>query len=151
MKRYGLSIMVIMVFFIIATGAFAQEQGKTSGWYYCPYCGKYFGPQIDYGKRQGISGGQGMMDSIGYGTVPGMNGDRYDYERRQRIMQQSETCQRFLDETAEMRKELHGKRFTYYEAIRDPKATQEDIEKLERELQELQHKISSKRPPECIW
>jgi hypothetical protein len=150
MKIFGVSI---MFFFILTTSAlvYAQESGRTSGLYYCPYCGRYFGPQTDYGMGQGMSGGQGMMNSIGYGTGSGMMGESYDYERDQKMMQRSEACQRFLDETAELRKELHDKRFAYHEAIRDPKTTQEVVKRLERELEELQVEISSKRPLECIW
>jgi hypothetical protein len=150
MKKYGASI---IFFFIIATVAivYAQEPVKTSGWYYCPYCGRYFGPQTDYGMGQGMSGSQGMMYSIGYGMGAGINGESHDYERVQKSIQQSEACQRFLDETAELRKELRDKRFAYHEAIRDPQRAPEDIKKIERELQELQVKISSKRPIACMW
>ena len=92
-----------------------------------------------------------MMDSVGYGLVPGMTGWDYDYERVHRNIRQSEACQRFLDETADLRKELHDKRFAYFEAIRDPKTDPADVKKLESELQELQREISLKRPIECIW
>ena len=115
----------IMLFFIIVTGAtvYAQETAKTSGWYYCPYCGRYFGAQTDYGMGQGMSGGHAMMNSVGYGMGQGMRVGSYDYEREQKMMQQNEACQMFLDETAELRKELNDKRFAYHEAIRDPKTT----------------------------
>jgi hypothetical protein len=142
----------IMFFFIIAIGAalYAEEPVKTSGWYYCPYCSRYLGPQTGYGMGKGMSGGQGIMDSVGYGMVPGMSGGNYNYQRVQRNIKQSEACKRFLDETADLRKELHDKRFAYFEAIRDPKTDPEDIKKLERKLQELQGEISLKRPIECI-
>ena len=150
MRGFGVGI---MFFFIIATGAiiYAEEPDKTSGWYYCPYCSRYLGPQTGYGMGRGMSGGQGMMDSVGYGLVPGMIRWDNNYERIHRNIKQSGACQRFLDETVEIRKELHDKRFAYFEAIRDQKKTPEDIEELERELQELQGEISLKRPVECIW
>jgi len=148
----GLCLCIIF-FFIIAPGAavYAQEPGKTSGWYYCPYCGGYFGPQTDYGMGKGMSGGQGMMDSVGYDMIPKTTEKDYDDNRDWKMIQQSEACQRFLDETSDLRKELLDKRFAYHEAIRDPKTDPEEVIKLEKELEELQNKISSKRPPECIW
>jgi hypothetical protein len=150
MKRLSL---IIIIFSIIATGSivYAQEPDKTSGWYYCPYCGKYFGTQTEYGMGQGMSGGKGMMDSIGYGTGTETWRGSYDYGREKKMMQQSEACQTFLDETAELRKELHDKRFAYHEAIRDPQIDPEEVAKLERDLQELQGEISAKRPLECMW
>jgi len=150
MKGFGLCI---IFFFIIATGVviYAQEPDKTSGWYYCPYCGRYFGPQTDYGMGKGTSVGQGMMGSVGYDRIPKTTENDYDYKRDRKTIQQSEACQRFLDETADLRKELHDKRFAYHEAIRDPKIASEEVIKLERDLQELQSKISLKRPLECIW
>lgn len=72
--------------------------------------------------------GRGMMD-------PGMMWDYgYGVERHQR----------FLDDTADLRKELHSKRFDYFEAIRNPETKRETIIKLEREIQELQRKIYEK-------
>ena len=150
MKRLAMSITLL---FIIATVSiiYAQETVGTARWSYCPYCGRYLGPQRDYGMGPGMAGGQGMMSSGAYGMGLGMMGGSCDYEKGKRIVYQSEKCQKFLDETAELRKELHEKRFAYYEAIRDPKTTTEEITKLEKELQELQGKIYAKKPFECIW
>ncbi len=150
MKRFAISITFL---FIIATASiiYAQGTGGISRWSYCPYCGKYLGPQRDYGMGPGMAGGHGMMDSGGYGMGKGIMGGSYDLEWDQRMMHLSEACQKFLDETAELRKELHEKRFTYHEAIRDPKTTTEEVTKLEKELQELQGKIYVKKPLECIW
>ena len=53
---------------------------------------------------------------------------------------QSEECQKFLDETAGLRKEFHDKRFEYSEAYRNPKTTPETIVKLEREILDLRRK-----------
>ncbi len=54
--------------------------------------------------------------------------------------------QKFLNETAELRKELHDKKFDYFEAVRNPDTTTETITKLEREAYELQKKINEKMP-----
>lgn len=54
--------------------------------------------------------------------------------------------QKFMDETAGLRKELHLKKFEYSEALRNPKTDPETISKLEKEIQELKSKIHSQAP-----
>ena len=83
--------------------------------------------------------GNGMMGNgmMGNGMMGGYN--------------QSEECQKFLDEAAGLRKELHNKRFEYSEAYRNPKTTPETIVKLEREIFDLQKKIYAKAPLGCRW
>ncbi len=54
--------------------------------------------------------------------------------------------QKFLDETADLRKELHTKKFEYFEAIRNPKTDPETISRLEKEIKELKSKISANAP-----
>jgi mono/diheme cytochrome c family protein len=63
----------------------------------------------------------------------------------------SEECQKFLDETAGLRKELYNKRFEYSEAYRNPKTTAETLVQLEREIYDLQKKIYAKAPLGCGW
>jgi mono/diheme cytochrome c family protein len=91
--------------------------------------------------RGGMMGGYGMGRGAmmgGYGMGPGY----YTY---------SPECQKFYDDTASMRKELHDKRFEYFEAIRNPKTTGEAAEKMEKEIRELQEKIFSAAPLGCRW
>ncbi len=64
---------------------------------------------------------------------------------------QSEECQKFLDETAGLRRELYNKRFEYSEAYRNPKTTAETLVQLEREIYDLQKKIYAKAPLGCGW
>jgi hypothetical protein len=64
---------------------------------------------------------------------------------------QSESCEKFLDDTRDLRRELQGKRFEYAEAARNPKATAEDLAKREKEIRDLQGKISAKAPQSCWW
>jgi mono/diheme cytochrome c family protein len=91
-----------------------------------------------YGMGRGMMGGYGM----GRGMMDrGMMGGYY----------QSEECQKFLDDTTSLRKELYDKRFEYSEAYRNPKTTPEMIVKLEREVLELQKKIFVKAPLGCRW
>jgi hypothetical protein len=85
------------------------------------------------------SSGTGMMGGGMMGG--GMMGGYY----------QSEKCQKFLDETAELRKELYNKRVEYSEAYRNPKITAETIVQLEREIYDLQKKIYTKAPLGCGW
>lgn len=80
---------------------------------------------IAYGHGTGAWGGH--MMGPGYG-----GGHRYSQ------------YQKFLDETVDLRKELHGKRFEYFEALRNTKTTTEAITKLEKEIAELEDKIYEK-------
>jgi hypothetical protein len=74
--------------------------------------------------------GQGMM---GYGIDPGM---MWEYKAK--------TYKKFLNDTADLRKELHNKKFEYFEILRNPKTKPETITKFEKEIQELQRKIYKK-------
>jgi hypothetical protein len=146
MKRSVILLTVISVL-IIAAIAYAQGPGMMwggQGWNYCPYCGQYLGSGM---MGPGIMG-RGMMGMMGGAMMgqgmmgPGMMGPGY---------YQSETCQKFFDETAGLRKDLHNKRYDYFEAIRNPKTTPESVAKLEKEIRDLQEKIYSKAPQGCWW
>jgi peptidoglycan hydrolase CwlO-like protein len=76
--------------------------------------------------------GSGMMGGCGMG--PGMWG--YGYQQK--------AFQKFLDDTKDLRKELHNLKFEYFEAVRNPDSKPEDIDKLEKEMNELQKKIYEK-------
>ena len=54
--------------------------------------------------------------------------------------------QKFLDETADVRKELHQKKFEYMEAVRDPKPGEKTVAKLEKEITDLQENLYAKAP-----
>jgi len=96
-----------------------------------------------------MMGGYGMMGpgmmrrGYGYGMGHGMMGPGY--------YSQSPECQKFLDETATLRKELYNKRFEYMEAFRNPKTTPETTAKLEKEVRELHEKIFKNAPQGCWW
>ena len=119
--------------------AFLSAFGTPYGTYY----GMGPGMMGGYGMGPGMMGGgmmgRGMMG--GYGMGHGMMGPGY--------YNQSEECQKFLDETSSLRKELHDKRFEYMEALRNPKTTAETDAKLRKEIDELQGKISNKAPLGC--
>lgn len=80
---------------------------------------------------RGMTGGHGMM---GCGMGPGMWG--YGYQQK--------AFQKFLNETKDLRKELHNMKFEYFEAVRNPDTKPEDVEKLEKDMKELQKKIYEK-------
>ncbi len=86
---------------------------------------------------QGMMGHHQTMHG-GYGMGPGMmgyGGQGYN----------AEAYQKFMDETSELRKKMHTKKFEYSEALRNPKTTREDIIKMEKEFQELQKEMYEKR------
>ena len=123
--------------------AYADEPASWGGYNYCPYCGNDIGPHGGYGMGPGMMGqgmmGRGMMGGQGMGT--GMMGRGYQG--------QSPECQKFYDETAGLRKELHNKEFEYFEAARNPKTTGEALMKIEKEVREFQEKIYAKGPIGC--
>lgn len=93
MKRLSVILAILSILAIVAI-AYAHDPGGQEGWY-CPYCGHYLGP------RGGCGMGPGMMGG-GYGMMgPGYYG-------------QGEECQKFLNETAELRKELYNKKYEYF-------------------------------------
>ncbi len=146
MKKVSLIIAFIAIFSATSI-VYADDPDSRDSYNYCPYCGSYIG-QGSYGMGPGMMGsgmmwpgmmGRGMMG--GYGMGPGMMGRGY--------WSQSPECQKFFDETAGLRKELHNKRFEYFEAARNPKTTGEDLAKIENEVRELQQKIYAKGPIGC--
>lgn len=114
----------IIIMSLLAIGATALAHGprswggsKQGAGYGC------YGPGPGYGCS---------VEGPGYGRHMGRWSGDYD--------------KKFLDETADLRKELHDKRFEYSEATRDPKTEPETITKLENEIRALQDKISEKAP-----
>jgi len=76
--------------------------------------------------------GYHMMGQSYGGHMMGWRGGGYD--------------QKYLDETADLRKELNTKKFEYFEAIRNPKTEPETVSKLEKEIGELQNKLYANAP-----
>jgi hypothetical protein len=95
---------------------------------------------------QGRMGGYGMM---GQGHMGGMMGSGgygmrgYDAETYEKYQ---EKYQKFLDETASLRKKLHNKKFDYSEAIRNPDTTRATMLKIEKEILDLKWEIYEKSP-----
>jgi hypothetical protein len=87
-------------------------------------------------------GGYGMMGRgmMGYGMMgPGMmRGYNRGYD--------AEAYKKFMDETRNLRKLLHDKKFEYFEAVRNPETTRETLSKLDKEIWDLQKQIYDKAP-----
>jgi len=104
------------------------------------------GPGYD-GRGGGHMMGQGYgghMMGPGYGNH--MMGQGYGRHMMDRDGAGSEDNQKFLDETKEMRKELHSKRFEYMEMSRNSDTPDETLTKLEKEIYGLQDSIREKAP-----
>jgi Spy/CpxP family protein refolding chaperone len=93
-----------------------------------------------YGGNMGYGYGGHMMGP-GYGNHMG-----YGYGGHMMNWTGGEADQKFLDETKDLRKELHQKRFDYMEAVRNPKTDEKTITKLEKEINDLQEKLYAKAP-----
>ncbi len=120
MKTILVGITVVSVL-ALGTLAFAHSFGGWGGGHMM--CPGYGGGHM---MGPGYGGHMGGWTGQGYGT--------------------KQTDQKFLDETADLRKELHNKRFEYFEAQRDPDTTTKTLAKLEKEIYELQEKIYKNAP-----
>lgn len=103
---------------LLVIGAMAYAHG-TGGW-----GGHMMGPGYG-GYMMGPGYGGHMMDWMG----PGYGADT-----------------KFLDETADLRKKLHEKKFEYFEASRNSETDPAVLTKLEKELYDIQSSIREKAP-----
>ncbi|MGW8161863.1 MAG: hypothetical protein ACWGN1_06410 [Desulfobulbales bacterium] len=111
-----------------------------------------------YGMGPGMMGGYGMGPGMmgGYGMGSGMMGgygmghmnrhmmDEYGWGRGKKPFSSPENYNKFLDETKDLRKELHDMQFEYGEMMRNPKTTMGDLKKMQQEMFELQKKLLEK-------
>ena len=110
------ALITISVVSILAVGALAFAHG-TGGW----GGGHMMGP--GYGNH--MMGNGHMMGQMGGGGPQD---------------------QKFLDDTADLRKELHNKKFEYFETVRSNDAKPEMISKMEKDIFDIQQKIRDKSP-----
>lgn len=114
--------------------------GLVSGLAYAHGSGYGMGGNGGHMMGYGMSGGHyGMMGGQygGYGNCPGaagFNGNSWSAEKQQK----------FLNETAGLRKEMNDKRFEYMEAQRNPQITRAELMDMEKEMVKLQEKIHQK-------
>ncbi|MDH3393230.1 MAG: hypothetical protein OEL66_04435 [Desulfobulbaceae bacterium] len=106
-----------------------------------------------YGMGPGMMGGYGMGPGMmrGYGMGPGMmRGHGMGYGRGYGRMYgldsgiSPEAYKKFMDETVSLRKEIHDKMFTFFEAERNPKTSRNNLFKMEKELYELRQQLHEK-------
>jgi hypothetical protein len=107
-----------------------------------------------YGMGPGMMGGYGgygmgpgMMGGYGYGMGPGMMGN-YGYgicpncgAYQGQQFKSNEDYSKFLDDTKEQRKKLHGLMFEYNEEMRSPNPDKEKLAKMGKEIDELRSEI----------
>ncbi len=116
---------------IVAIGAMAFAHGS-GGWSGGHMMDRGYG-----GHMMGPGYGGHMMEQGYGGHMRGWTNKGYT---------PSQDDQKFLDETAAIRKDLHSKRFEYFEAQRDPATTGETLAKLEKEIVALQDQVRNKAP-----
>jgi len=87
---------------------------------------------MGYGMGLGMMGGGGC-GMMGYGMGPGM---MRGYA--------SNAYEKFMNDTKDLRKKLHDKKFEYYEAVRQPDITREDVSKIEKEMWKIKKNINDK-------
>ncbi|UCH82305.1 MAG: hypothetical protein JSW20_06630 [Nitrospiraceae bacterium] len=114
-------IIAVAVVFILAVGAIAYAHGPGyDGW-----GGGHMKGYVYGGHMMGPGYGRHMMAREGAGY---------------------EDNQKFLDETRDLRKDLHSKRFEYMELSRNSDTSEEALSKLDKEIIELEDKIREKAP-----
>lgn len=85
----------------------------------------------------GMMGGQSGQDGWDMGCNGMMGGSMMN-------RMQPEQQQQFLNETKELRQKMSKLRFDYMEAMRDPKATPQDLAKIEKEMLQVRGQMMDK-------
>jgi hypothetical protein len=117
-------------------GGYGMGPGMMGG-----YGGYGMGPGMMGGYGYGM--GPGMMGGYGCGMGPGMMG----YYSPDEYKKQFNKNQAFLDATKDLRKKLHSLRFDYAEAVRNPATKQEDLIKMNEEMESILKQIYEKGNP----
>jgi len=81
--------------------------------------------------------GQGMMGRMGGMMGPGGYGMKGT---------DPEVYQKYLNDTSELRRKLHDKKFEYFEAVRNPDIKRDTVMKLEKEILDLKWELYEKAP-----
>ncbi|MDJ0624159.1 MAG: hypothetical protein QNJ17_14410 [Desulfocapsaceae bacterium] len=124
MKKIIISSLLIIG--LAAGFAYGHKSGHGYG------MGGYGGHMMGHGM---MGGGYGMMGG-GYGNCPGMSGSGQKWD--------NEAKQKYFDETAELRREMHNKRFDYMEAYRDPNTTRAELDAIEKEIWDIHAELQEK-------
>ena len=144
MKDFILSTVLILS--LVAAYSYAdQEEHMMGGHMDSPE----YGETGDSGSRSGGMMNPGMM---GYGGCemmnPGMMGSHQMMHGAGKSGMMgnvsAEEQQKFLNKTGELRKQLMMKRFDYGEALRNPETKAEVLKNIEKDMWEIQKKITDK-------
>ncbi|OPY77940.1 MAG: hypothetical protein A4E65_02527 [Syntrophorhabdus sp. PtaU1.Bin153] len=94
------------------------------------------GKPAEYGQKthEGDKGGSPAGDLSGYDVV-----------------EQSEACLKFLDETEKLRKTFDDKRAAHFKSRNDPATSPEDIADHQAEIRELWRTIEGRNTDNCRW
>ncbi len=94
------------------------------------------------GHMGSMMGGYGHMRGghMGYGGNDAAEPSPEAYEKYQK------EYQKYMDDTAGLRKKIHNKKFDYYEAARNPDTTRKTLLKIEKEIRDLQWEMYEKAP-----
>lgn len=117
MKKVIISTLLIIG--LAAGFAYAHKSGHGYG------MGGYGGHMVTHGMMGG-----------GYGSCPAMSGHGQKWD--------GEAKQKYLDDTAELRREMHNKRFDYREAYRDPNTTRGELAEIEKEIWDIHAELQEK-------
>ena len=119
-----------------------EQQTGGSGYYPCQQMMGQ-GHMGGYGMMGGMMGrgGYGMMGSgmMGQGNMGGMMGG-YGYRGNdpEAYKKYQGEHQKYMDDTAGLRKKLYNKNYEYSEAVRNPATTRKSLIRLEKEMMNLQ-------------
>ena len=113
----------------VGTMAFAHGNNSSGGWGNGHMGQGYSGNMMGSGGHMGQGYGGHMGQAYDKGRSPGAEAD-----------------QEFLDKTADLRKDIHNKRFEYREAARNPETTNKELRNIEKEIFDIQTKIQEVAP-----
>jgi hypothetical protein len=113
-------------------GGYGMGYGYGMGGYHM--MGDGYGMMGGHGSRAYGMMGPGMMGGYGQYNCPGAAGfDRDDADYTQQ--------QKFMDDTAGLRKQINDKQFDYMEARRNPSTTREQLAEMEKDIYSLQSQL----------
>lgn len=150
MRQVFITIAIIIAFSVTYGYAMMHEGGHMKGeTQQGQAASPGYGMMGQGGHMQGYgSGGYGMMgqgygghmmggDMMGSGCGGHMMGGMLGYGT-------AEEQQKFLNDTTELRREMHNKKFEYSEAMRNPDTKRATLFKLKKELLEIKVKMYEK-------
>jgi hypothetical protein len=123
---------------------YGMGPGMMGGGYGCGVNPDTMGGHHGYGMHQGMMGGYGMESGMMGGYGYGSGSQMMSPETEKQYKEYNEKTNQFLDETRELRKDLHSLKFEYHEALRSTTGPSEKLDKMRREMFDLHLKINNK-------